>query len=187
MRDSGSFEFGPFRLDAEKSVLWRDGELVPLTPKALGLLAALVEHRGDVVSKEELLGRVWPDAAVEEANLSVAVSALRKVLDPRPEGGSYIQTVPRRGYRFDAKVEGRPGQATSSGLAVLPFTCLGPETERAPGPRPGGCPHRPAHRGRRRPRAAHRRRRRVRGRPEASARGGEGARGGRGRDRHPST
>lgn len=128
MRDSGSFEFGPFRLDAQKSVLWRDGELVPLTPKALGLLAALVEHRGDVVSKEELLGRVWPDAAVEEANLSVTVSALRKVLDPRPEGGSYIQTVPRRGYRFDAKVEAGPG-GDELGLAVLPFTCLGPETD----------------------------------------------------------
>jgi len=128
MRDSGSFEFGPFRLDVDKSVLWRDGELVPLTPKALGLLAALVQHRGDVVSKAELLGRVWPDAAVEEANLSVTVSALRKVLDPRPEGGSYVQTVPRRGYRFDAPLEAGPG-GDELGLAVLPFTCLGPETD----------------------------------------------------------
>jgi DNA-binding winged helix-turn-helix (wHTH) protein/Flp pilus assembly protein TadD len=128
MPDSSSFEFGPFRLDAEKGVLWRSGELVHLTPKALALLLALVEHRGDVVSKEELLSRVWPDAAVEEANLSVTVSALRRALGPQPDGRSYLQTVPRRGYRFDAEIKAEAG-SQELGLAVLPFACLGPETE----------------------------------------------------------
>lgn len=128
MPGSGPFEFGPFRLDAEKSVLWRSGELVPLTPKTLVLLHALVEHGGDVVSKQELLGRVWPDTAVEEANLSVAVATLRKALGSQANGRSYVETVPKRGYRFDAPV--KPSAAgLQLGLAVLPFSCLGPETE----------------------------------------------------------
>ena len=128
MRESGPFEFGPFRLDTDKSVLWRSGQLVPVTPKALALLQALVEHEGDVVSKPTLLGRVWPDTAVEEANLSVTVAALRKALDPQPDGRSYVQTVPKRGYRFDAPLHAS-GSGPELGLAVLPFSCLGPETE----------------------------------------------------------
>jgi len=125
---SSSFEFGPFRLDAEKSVLWRGGDVVPLTPKALGLLRVLVEHGGDVVPKQELLARVWPDTVVEEANLSVTVAALRKLLGKQTDGRSYIQTVPRRGYRFDAPVKG-PASASRTSLAVLPFKCLGPDPE----------------------------------------------------------
>src|SRR5262249_51252466 len=70
---SASFEFGPFRLDTGKHVLWREGELVPLTPKALAVLQVLVEARGDVVPKPDLMARVWPDTVVEEANLSVTV------------------------------------------------------------------------------------------------------------------
>jgi DNA-binding winged helix-turn-helix (wHTH) protein/tetratricopeptide (TPR) repeat protein len=127
MTESTSFEFGPFRLDAAKSVLWRGKELVALTPKAVALLRVLVEHGGDVVSKQELMTRVWPDAAVEEGNLSVTVAALRKVLDPQPDGRSHIQTVARRGYRFDAPVRGG-GEPRRLALAVLPFTTLGPET-----------------------------------------------------------
>ena len=103
---------------------------MPLTPKALALLQALVEHRGDVVSKEELLGRVWPDAAVEEANLSVTVSALRKALGPQPDGRSYVQTVPRRGYRFDAAVEAERRGPTSSGSRC----CRSPAWARRPRP-----------------------------------------------------
>ena len=128
MPESGPFEFGSFRLDGEKSVLWRSGQLVPLTPKALALLQALVEHDGDVVSKQTLMGRVWPDAAVQEANLSVTVAALRKALGPQPDGRSYVQTVPKRGYRFDAPLH-LAGSGPELGLAVLPFSCLGPETE----------------------------------------------------------
>jgi DNA-binding winged helix-turn-helix (wHTH) protein/tetratricopeptide (TPR) repeat protein len=128
MRESGSFEFGTFRLDADKSVLWRGEDLVPLTPKALALLRALVERGGDVVSKTELMGRVWPDTVVEEGNLTVLVAALRKGLDPRPGGGSFVQTVPRRGYRFDAPLRTSAG-ARPLAIAVLPFTTLGPDTD----------------------------------------------------------
>ena len=77
-RDSqgiSKFGFGPFSLDAAKRVLWRGGQIVPLPPKALDLLVALVEQEGDVVTKDELMKRVWPDTFVEEANLSVNVSA----------------------------------------------------------------------------------------------------------------
>ena len=128
MPESAVFEFGPYRLDAGKSVLWRGGELVPLTPKALELLTALVERGGDVVSKQELMGRVWPDAVVEEGNLSVIVAGLRKALDPQASGRSHIQTVPRRGYRFDARLRAS-AEPRRLGVAVLPFSCLGPDTD----------------------------------------------------------
>jgi DNA-binding winged helix-turn-helix (wHTH) protein len=138
MPDSGSFEFGPFRLDADKTVLWRPGQLVPLTPKALALLQALVEHGGDVVSKSELLGRVWPDAAVEESNLTVTVSTLRRVLGSQADGRSYVQTVPRRGYRFDAPLRAGGG-SRQLGLAALPLPAW---ARRRPA---GACPRgRPA-------------------------------------------
>jgi TolB-like protein/Flp pilus assembly protein TadD len=125
-RDSqgiSKLEFGPFRLDAAKRVLWREGRIVPLPPKALDLLVALVEQRGDVVTKDELMRRVWPDTFVEEANLSVNVSALRKALGDQPGGRPYVETVSRRGYRFAAL----PGPATPAlpTLAVLPFLVLG--------------------------------------------------------------
>ncbi|HVQ31758.1 MAG TPA: winged helix-turn-helix domain-containing protein, partial [Vicinamibacteria bacterium] len=128
MPEPRPYEFGPFRLDTEKSVLWRADQLVPLTPKALALLQVLLEHGGDVVSKATLMARVWPDAAVEEANLSVTVAALRKALGPQPEGRPYVQTIPKRGYRFDAPLH-VAGPGPELGLAVLPFVCLGPETE----------------------------------------------------------
>jgi len=117
-------EFGPFRLDAAKRVLWRNGRIVALPPKALDLLVALVEQGGDVVTKEELMRRVWPETFVEEANLSVNVSALRKALGDQAGGGPYIETVSRRGYRFaglEPKAPARPALPT---LAVLPFIPL---------------------------------------------------------------
>ncbi len=118
------FEFGPFRLDADKQVLWREGEVVSLTPKALALLWALVEAGGDVVPKPDLMARVWPDTAVQEANLSVTVSMLRRTLGVQEDGRSWIETVPRRGYRFDGPVKA-PESATLVTLAVLPFEVLG--------------------------------------------------------------
>jgi DNA-binding winged helix-turn-helix (wHTH) protein/Flp pilus assembly protein TadD len=117
-------EFGAYRLDAAKLVLWRDGAIVPLTPKALLLLKALVEQAGEVVPKRELMARVWPDSHVLEANLSVTVAALRKALGSQPDGRPYVQTVPRRGYRLDAALEGAAaGRRTT--LAVLPFQGIG--------------------------------------------------------------
>ena len=121
---NADFSFGPYRLDIRKRVLWRDGELVALAPKALDLLVALVEQAGDVVRKEDLLARVWPDVVVEEANLSVNVSALRKALGDRADGKPWIQTVPRRGYRF-AGTPRAAERAALPALAVLPFRVLG--------------------------------------------------------------
>jgi len=123
-RDSqgiSKLEFGPFRLDAAKRVLWREGRIVPLPPKALDLLVALAEQRGDVVTKDDLMKRVWPDTFVEEANLSVNVSALRKALGEQANGRPYIETVSRRGYRFAALETPTDGLPT---LAVLPFIAL---------------------------------------------------------------
>ena len=89
--EHGAFEFGPFRLDPVKRLLWRQGDLVALPPKAVDLLLALVEQAGEVVGKQELMDRVWPDSFVEEANLSVNVATIRKVLgapDGRPAATS---------------------------------------------------------------------------------------------------
>jgi TolB-like protein/DNA-binding winged helix-turn-helix (wHTH) protein/lipopolysaccharide biosynthesis regulator YciM len=97
-----TFEFGPFRLIPDESQLLRDGEPVPLTPKSFDLLVELVRNSGHLLDKTELLNRVWPDSFVEEANLSVKMSELRRALGTDAE---YIETVPRRGYRFVAEVK----------------------------------------------------------------------------------
>src|SRR5215813_11896261 len=98
------YEFGPFRVNTVKCVLLRDGEVVPLSLKAFEILLALIEHRGQVLEKNELLKRVWPDTVVEENNLARNISALRKALDEQPNEHQYILTVPGRGYRFVASV-----------------------------------------------------------------------------------
>jgi TolB-like protein/DNA-binding winged helix-turn-helix (wHTH) protein/Tfp pilus assembly protein PilF len=90
------FEFGPFRLDRQSRVLLRNGTIVPLTPKVFDTLAALVERPGEVITKEDLLRAVWPDSFVEESNLAQNVSVLRKALGD----AAYIETAPKRGYRF---------------------------------------------------------------------------------------
>ncbi len=98
------YEFGPFALDTLERALLRDGSPVSLTPKAYETLLALVQNRGRVLEKEEMMRAIWPETFVEEANLAVNISSLRKALGPRPDGGQYIETVPRRGYRFSAQV-----------------------------------------------------------------------------------
>ncbi|MFI5184177.1 MAG: winged helix-turn-helix domain-containing protein, partial [Vicinamibacteria bacterium] len=120
-------EFGPFCLDSDKQVLWRGSEIVPLTPKALALLSALIRAGGDVATRKDLLAEMWPDAAVEESNLTVTVGMLRRALGNQPDGRSYVETVPRRGYRFGAKVALPPTAPLS--LAVLPLRCLGSDLE----------------------------------------------------------
>ena len=92
-----SYEFGPFRLDSSKRLLTSHGESVPLTPKAFEILLVLVENRGQVVEKEELLKLVWPDTVVEEGNLTFNIHALRKALGERPSEHRYILTIPGRG------------------------------------------------------------------------------------------
>jgi TolB-like protein/DNA-binding winged helix-turn-helix (wHTH) protein/Tfp pilus assembly protein PilF len=107
------FEFGPFRLDAEERVLWRDGQPVPLTAKAFDTLLVLVRRRGHIVGKEELLREVWPDSFVEEGNLSFNVSLLRKALGEDAHRPQFIETVARRGYRFIAEVRAVDGHEVS--------------------------------------------------------------------------
>jgi len=99
------YEFGCFRLDAVKRLLLREGEAVPLTSKSFETLLMLVERRGEILDKDELLSRVWPDTVVEEKNLTVNISTLRKVLGESPQEHRYIVTVPGRGYRFVAEVQ----------------------------------------------------------------------------------
>src|SRR6516165_4630129 len=103
-RPGGSYQFGIFKLDVSKRVLYRSGEFVPVTPKVLETLLVLLEQAGQVVTKEEVLQRVWPDAFVEEGSISNNIFTLRKILNPHFEGEGPIQTVARRGYRFTAAV-----------------------------------------------------------------------------------
>src|SRR5689334_10465707 len=101
------YAFGPFELDADDRLLMHEGTIVPLTPKALDTLLILVERNGHVVSKDELLERVWPDSFVEQNNLAQNISALRKALGEKEGGPRYIDTVPKRGYRFIVPVTER--------------------------------------------------------------------------------
>jgi pimeloyl-ACP methyl ester carboxylesterase/DNA-binding winged helix-turn-helix (wHTH) protein len=99
------YDFGVFRIDVTERVLSGKKGVVSLTPKAFDTLLVLVENSGHVLSKEELMEKVWPDSFVEENNLAQNISALRKALDEegvRPQ--KYIETVPKRGYRFIADV-----------------------------------------------------------------------------------
>lgn len=106
------YEFGPFRLSVPERLLLRDGKVVPLTPKTLDLLLVLVEGHGHLLEKDELMKRVWPDTFVEEANLSYNISLIRKALGEGENGYRYIETVPKRGYRFVAEVTKVAGEET---------------------------------------------------------------------------
>ena len=98
------YEFGPFRLDPGERRLCRDGQPISLRAKIFDTLCVLVEARGRLLDKDELIHRVWPDAVVEEGNLAHNISALRKTLGEPATGQKYIETVPGRGYRFVAEV-----------------------------------------------------------------------------------
>ncbi|MBA2301997.1 MAG: PD40 domain-containing protein [Acidobacteria bacterium] len=100
----GAYRFGPFRIDVGERLLRRGDNVLPLTPKAVDTLVALVESRGRLVSKDELMARLWPDTFVEEANPTNQISLLRKALGDNAAEPTYIETVPRRGYRFVADV-----------------------------------------------------------------------------------
>jgi DNA-binding winged helix-turn-helix (wHTH) protein/TolB-like protein len=112
-----TYEFGPFRYDAGQRLLFRGTELVPLVPKALDTLHVLLERRGSVVEKSELMKLVWPDTNVEEVGLARNVSLLRKALEDSEEN-PFIETIPRRGYRFAAPVS--TGSANASPPALQP-------------------------------------------------------------------
>jgi TolB-like protein/DNA-binding winged helix-turn-helix (wHTH) protein/Tfp pilus assembly protein PilF len=98
------YEFGPFRLNPAEHQLLRDGRAVPLTPKVFDVLRLLVENSGHMLEKDELMKAVWPDSFVEEGNLTRNISTLRAVLGEHAQDHQYIETVPKRGYRFVAEV-----------------------------------------------------------------------------------
>lgn len=98
------YEFGAFRIDTAERTLLRDNQPVPLTQKAFQTLLVLVENSGHVVEKNELMDRVWPDTFVEEITLAQNISTVRKALGEDKNENRYIETIPRRGYRFVAKV-----------------------------------------------------------------------------------
>jgi DNA-binding winged helix-turn-helix (wHTH) protein/Tfp pilus assembly protein PilF len=136
MPHSPRFEFGPFLLDLNDRLLTRAGEVISLRPKATEILVRLVTNAGQLIKRDELLKEVWPDTFVEESNLSQTIFTLRKALGDDRSEPRYIETVPRRGYRFvaavkDEKAENHhdqalPAASTSSVtqprvVAVLPF------------------------------------------------------------------
>jgi len=101
------YEFGCFAVDPDKRLLYREGELVSLAPKILETLLVLIENRGRVLTKDELLSQVWGDTIVEEGGLTRNISILRKALGERPDDHQFIVTVPARGYQFVAEVHER--------------------------------------------------------------------------------
>src|SRR5256885_11545246 len=122
------YEFRHYRLDTRARLLFRNGQRVVLTPKAVDLLIALVEAQGQPVGKQELLQKVWPDT-VEEGSLTSHISLLRKVLGTGTDGQQFIETIPRRGYRFiEACAQIAPPAAAAGTerlmLVVLPFENL---------------------------------------------------------------
>lgn len=138
MTENRIFRFGPFCLDTEVRRLTRDDAVMPLTAKLFDILLLLVESHGQLVTKEEMISRVWADRFVEENNLAVSICALRRALGEGHRGREYIETVPTRGYRFvgrlvddkaPEKIEVNPKQRQpltshhdmGSFLAVLPF------------------------------------------------------------------
>src|SRR5829696_1700795 len=101
---SGIYAFDSFRVDARERQLSRNRQPLPLPPKVFDVLLVLVENNGRIVGKDELMKKVWSDTFVEEANLTVNISALRKVLNEDSHRPQFIETIPKRGYRFIAPV-----------------------------------------------------------------------------------
>ena len=134
----GAYAFGAFVVDRVKRRLWREGQRVPITSKTFDVLIVLLERRSQIVSKDELLDRVWPNTAVNENNLARQVSSLRRLLGQRPDQHDYVVTIPGHGYRFVAGVQALPGlppglQANADGHPlVAPATgldeCLSEQT-----------------------------------------------------------
>jgi Tol biopolymer transport system component/DNA-binding winged helix-turn-helix (wHTH) protein len=99
------YQFGSFQLDPAQKILQRDGQRVPLDPKTFLILLALVEAEGRVISKNELMAKVWPNTFVEENNLTKNISRLRKALGNGDESSEFIETIPKVGYRFCAEIQ----------------------------------------------------------------------------------
>ena len=116
------YEFGSYRLDGEEKVLMRDGEAIPIQPKDLETLLVLVERAGHIVKKEELMEKVWPGVFIEEGNLSKRIFNLRQVLGEGPDGRQFIETIPKRGYRFVGLMQEETKEEEASQIASRPQT-----------------------------------------------------------------
>jgi len=119
MTSARQYAFGRFRLDADARLLFRDGERIQLTPKAVDVLVTLVENRGAPVRRQDLFEKVWSDVAVEDGTLSSHISLLRRTI-----GEELIETIPKRGYRFTGEIEEVQRSERRTLLAVLPFENL---------------------------------------------------------------
>src|ERR1041385_1102994 len=132
-----NYRFGPFRLDADTEALFRGSEVTGLGRRAVALPRVLVQRAGEPVSKDALIAAAWGGLMVEESNLPVQIAPLRRALAEEPGGESWIETLPRRGYRFagppitvgDDKDRGAPPASSRQAsdqpsIAVLPFTNL---------------------------------------------------------------
>jgi DNA-binding winged helix-turn-helix (wHTH) protein/Flp pilus assembly protein TadD len=133
------YEFGCFLLDPSEQRLLRENTPVPLAPKAFELLVNLVASHGHLVTRETLMQSIWPDSFVEETNLTVNISLLRRILGNMPDGQPWIATVPKRGYRFDGPVTLR---TVSNGAAAAPVPA--PAAAEIPAPPPLEAPSPPA-------------------------------------------
>ena len=111
--------FGPFHFDPRTRLLYRGAEEVPVPPRAAALLGHLLARAGEVVTREELLDTVWADTRVGDASLKEAVHVLRQALDDRAKRANYIQTLPRRGYRFIAAVRSLPATAAAEPIRLV--------------------------------------------------------------------
>jgi TolB-like protein/tetratricopeptide (TPR) repeat protein len=120
--------FGPFQIDQVTQVILRDGEPLAVGRRCVLLFEALLSRPGEIITKSELMDAAWGVAAIEESNLTVQVSALRKALGPSPSGGDWIATVPRVGYRL---VLASPLCDEQPSIAVLPFVNLSSDPEQA--------------------------------------------------------
>src|SRR5262249_45305701 len=124
------YKFDSFVLDAEERVLLRDGRMIPLTPKVFETLLLLVKNQGSIVTKQTILETLWPDVFVEESNVTFNITMLRKAIGDTTERPVYIETLPRRGYRFKPEVrailEDTPfkHRLEIGSLAVLPMANL---------------------------------------------------------------
>ncbi len=128
------YEFGPFRLDVAERLLTREGEPVQLPPKVFDTLLAMVEHEGHLLEKDDLIKILWPDSVVEEGSLTRNVSYLRKALGEGEAGRQFIETVPRRGYRFVAPVRTAVGSGREAERAAEISLAVPPAPEPLPSP-----------------------------------------------------
>src|SRR5688572_24871753 len=125
------YRFGEFTVDADQRVLLRHGKPLLLAPKVLETLLTLVQNGGRIIEKEELMKRLWPDTFVEESNLTYCIVQLRKTLGDEARHPRYIETIPKRGYRFivESQDAANPTWDRVASIAVLPFLDLSPDRD----------------------------------------------------------